>query len=288
MTKVQTNSQGKVYVANNKALLASSPVITSLSITPTTSAQTITAPSGTDGYSPITVSAVTSSIDSNISAENIKKDVQILGVTGSYEGSGGGGGSSGKYALLDRVKDDNNVEIGTVCGFFTDANDMEYAVVCLDARYRNWNTQWCSANVEITNLPLYNNVKTSNIWGTKETATFNTQKILDYCSSHSATSSACSHCRSQSFVIEGVTYNGQLPNVYEIVYINQYYNTIETMDTSASSQTSTNFSEARSFWGSNQSLSSSAWYIQTNGIMGRNTKTGEYVMTCPVLEIPNA
>ena len=56
--------------------------IESLSITPTTSEQTITA-SGVDGYSPITVSAVTSSIDANITAENIKSGVTILGVTGT-------------------------------------------------------------------------------------------------------------------------------------------------------------------------------------------------------------
>lgn len=32
---------------------------------------------------------ITSAIDSNIQAENIKKDVTILGVTGTYEGNGG-------------------------------------------------------------------------------------------------------------------------------------------------------------------------------------------------------
>lgn len=58
-------------------------VIDSLSITPTTSQQTITAPSGTDGYSPITVSAVTASIDNNIVASNIVSGVSILGVNGS-------------------------------------------------------------------------------------------------------------------------------------------------------------------------------------------------------------
>lgn len=63
------------------------PVITSLNVTPTTSAQTITAPSGTDGYSPVNVSAVTSSIDSNITAGNIKSGVSILGVTGTYSGT---------------------------------------------------------------------------------------------------------------------------------------------------------------------------------------------------------
>ena len=61
-----------------------SPTIDSLSITPSTSAQTITASGGVDGYSPINVSAVTSSIDSNIQAKYIRNGVDILGVTGTY------------------------------------------------------------------------------------------------------------------------------------------------------------------------------------------------------------
>lgn len=85
MVKVQTNSQGKVYLSNGNALLAgaSSAVISTLSVTPTTSAQTITAPSGVDGYSPVEVSAVTSSIDANIVAGNIVNGISILGVSGS-------------------------------------------------------------------------------------------------------------------------------------------------------------------------------------------------------------
>lgn len=71
------------------------PVINPLSITPTTSQQIITAPSGVDGYSPITVDAVDNTIDSNIVASNIKNGVNILGVTGTY----GGGGSSSKYGV---------------------------------------------------------------------------------------------------------------------------------------------------------------------------------------------
>lgn len=65
------------------------PAISPLNVTPTTSAQTITAPAGTDGYSPVNVSAVTSSIDANIQAGNIKDGVTILGVTGNYQGGGG-------------------------------------------------------------------------------------------------------------------------------------------------------------------------------------------------------
>lgn len=67
----------------------STPTISSLTVTPSTTTQTFNS-SSVDGYKPVTVNAVTSSIDSNITAGNIKKDVQILGVTGTYEGSGGG------------------------------------------------------------------------------------------------------------------------------------------------------------------------------------------------------
>ena len=64
------------------------PSIDSLTINPSTTSQTITAPTGTDGYSPITVNPVTSSIDSNIIAKNIREGVEILGVEGSYTGDG--------------------------------------------------------------------------------------------------------------------------------------------------------------------------------------------------------
>lgn len=57
--------------------------LSSLSITPSTSYQVIQAPSGS-AYNQITVAAVTSAIDSNIIPQNIKKDVEILGVTGTY------------------------------------------------------------------------------------------------------------------------------------------------------------------------------------------------------------
>lgn len=57
-------------------------------VTPTTSSQSITADAGYTGLGTVTVNAVTSAIDANITAGNIKKDVEILGVTGTYEGSG--------------------------------------------------------------------------------------------------------------------------------------------------------------------------------------------------------
>lgn len=55
--------------------------------TPKTSSQNITPDSSYNGLSKVTVNAVTSSIDSNIKAENIKKGVSILNVTGTLEES---------------------------------------------------------------------------------------------------------------------------------------------------------------------------------------------------------
>ena len=64
----------------------SEPVLDSLTIAPSTTAQTITPPSGVDGYDDITVNAVTAAIDADIVAGNIKSGVEILGVTGNYTG----------------------------------------------------------------------------------------------------------------------------------------------------------------------------------------------------------
>lgn len=55
-------------------------------VTPSTSQQTVNADNGYSGLGTVTVNAVTSSIDENITASNIKKNVSILGVTGSFEG----------------------------------------------------------------------------------------------------------------------------------------------------------------------------------------------------------
>ena len=63
-----------------------SATIEELNVTPSTSAQTITASGGTDGYSPVNVAAVDATIDANITAGNIKDGVTILGVTGDYQG----------------------------------------------------------------------------------------------------------------------------------------------------------------------------------------------------------
>ena len=61
------------------------PVLEDITVTPTTTEQVITPTTGKAGISKVTMEAVTNTIDSNIVAENIKKDVSILGVTGVYD-----------------------------------------------------------------------------------------------------------------------------------------------------------------------------------------------------------
>lgn len=247
------------------------------SVTPSTSSQTLSVNSGYSGNGTISVSAVTSSIDANIQAGNIKKDVQILGVTGTYEGS------SGKYQLLDRVKDNTNEEIGTVSGFFTDVNNVEYAVVCLDAQYRSASLKYSTTAETVTNMPLYNNLVTANAWESKATATENTYLITTLLNSP-----ACAHCLDQIFTINSVQYHGQLPNLKELSDIVSHYNAIEQLDTSASSYPNTNFSSPRSLLQSNQHTETNV-YCYTAGscaITGTvNKTTARFV--CPVLEIPN-
>jgi hypothetical protein len=62
------------------------PALQEKIVEPSIIAQEITADSGYDGISKITVNAVTSKIDSNIQADNIKEGVEILGVLGTHQG----------------------------------------------------------------------------------------------------------------------------------------------------------------------------------------------------------
>lgn len=193
--------------------------------------------------------------------------------------------SGGGEFQLTRFKDDTNTEIGTHFCNFTDGNGNTYKVILLDAQYRLASSKWCSYTSAVTNMPIYTDLKLSNVWEAGETATQNTQLILDFCTAGGYTSTACSHCRSKSFTIGGVTYYGQLPNILEVSYIARNYNSFDAMDTSASSQSSLNFSSARNIWSSSQFGGSEAWWLHNFGIVSSNTKTSNN-FACPVLEIP--
>lgn len=186
-----------------------------------------------------------------------------------------GGGSAGKYELLEQIKDDSDNVIGTVCGFFTDENDVEYAVVCLGQNISSSSLALCSSTGNITGLSSYSNSKSSNVWGAIGTATSNTQKIIDWCSANNYTSDACDYCRNQSFVIDGTTYYGQIPNFQELTYISKNYPSL-------------NISSAQTLWASTQYSANEMWIMGLAGGFTSGFKTATYVKVCPVLELPNA
>lgn len=195
-----------------------------------------------------------------------------------------------KYNLLDRVKDDSNNEIGTVSGFFTDANNVEYAVVCLDAQYRSDITVgWCTDNsTVVTGLPTYDE-NTWGPWEAKETATYNTQKIIDYIIAGGAASAdACFFCRAEFFTIDGTRYYGQLPNMIELNDIQRNHTAIDAADPTASTYISKTFSECLTWWSSSQYNYENAWCTEDYGEVLFSDKSidGSYYVV-PVLEIPN-
>ena len=81
--KVNIREIDKIIVdLKNKIIVY--PILDPLNISPSTNSQHFE-PEGDYAYGEVNVSAVTSNIDSNIKAENIKKDITILGVTGTVE-----------------------------------------------------------------------------------------------------------------------------------------------------------------------------------------------------------
>ena len=184
------------------------------------------------------------------------------------------------YAVGDRVTDDSDNPVGTVSSIFTDGNGDRYAVVCLDAVNRLASGQVLSDHGAISGIPRYQNTL---VWTAPETATTNTTAILSTASSGGYTSSACTHCRSKTFTIDGVSYAGQLPNIIELVEIFMHRTVINTNDPTASTYSSLIIPTSTTTWSSTQYDSSYAWYI--SGAAYYYNKYNNYFVV-PVLEIP--
>ena len=196
-----------------------------------------------------------------------------------------GGGSGGdKYKVGDRVKDDSNNDVGTVSSIFTDGNGDRYAVVCLDAVNRLASGQYLSSNENVTDLPEYQD---QLVWSAPETATTNTTAILADVTAYAAygyTSTACSHCRSKTFTIDGVTYAGQLPNIIELTQIFINRTIINDNDPTASTYSSLIIPSDEVTWSSTQNDYYNGCAIGYGGSSGYPKDSPCFV--CPVLEIP--
>lgn len=197
----------------------------------------------------------------------------------------GGPASHKKYNLLDRVREDVQGDtIGTVVGFHIDANDVEYAIVALDAAYRLASGQYISANSSVTNLPQYQN---AGVYGARETATFNCDKIMDWVNGATGRSStAVEHCRSKSFTIAGDTYVGQLPTLMELLKVLEFREAVNTADPTATDNPTLVVPNATSMWSSSQYSNNYGWSVTNLGFPNSNAKSNN-CFVLPVLEIPN-
>jgi hypothetical protein len=114
------------------------PKLQSKTVYPTTNLQQVTADSGYDGLSKVDVSAVTSAIDANIKAENIKSGTTILGVTGTLEE---GGGEIQGYNVKSIISEDGltqtlKITTGTGGGDLIDVDELPTENVEDDKIYR--------------------------------------------------------------------------------------------------------------------------------------------------------
>lgn len=147
-----------------------------VNVTPTTSSQTITPASDKDGISQVNVGAVTSAIDNNIVAENIKKDVEILGVVGNLESGGGADLSeyfsntikagvyrqgSGINAIIKKIPDDISIN-GTSCEYMFMYCDLLESIPLFDTSNVTTMSDMFRSCTSLISIPLINtaNVKT--------------------------------------------------------------------------------------------------------------------------------
>ena len=207
--------------------------------------------------------------------------IQVNSLGKAYISNGKALLAAEKLKVGNRINDDSNNPVGIVSSIFIDGSGNSYAVVCLDARYRLASGLYYQSQSSITGLPKYG--LQANAPYASETATFNTDKIL----AMAQTSTACNHCRSKSFVINGVTYYGQLPNLNEVGYIVAKRSMINNQDPSASDYSSLTIQNNTNMWSSTQRNTSRAYSLYSNIDYNNYSTKNTGLFVCPVLEIPN-
>lgn len=177
---------------------------------------------------------------------------------------------------------------GTVVGFFTDGNGTRYAVVVADAAYRTGGQQWSN---DIVDTPLPNYDSQSAALAAGESATFNMDTIRG--NYDLSTYPAFNSAYSKIITLDGVTYNGVLPNAAELqmIYDNREY--LDTLDTTLTEYPNNSLmtwniggNSGSYCWSSVENVSNRAWRLNSSGSWRGNFKDAYYYGVVPVFEIP--
>ena len=227
----------------------------------------------------------------------------------------------GMYDLVTKTFYTNSGTGSFIAGPLQTSNDNNYAVVCLNAKYRTSTNMTImsivgeSASVNndtrliIPGLLTYSAQGNEGYIGTswlekeklEESATVGTQKVLEYMNTDSTYySPAANNARSKSFIIDGVMYYGQIPNMSEVIQMLYMRSKIESTDPTHSLYPSLNLTGKRivSFtqygWNPAQNWNcysvSNAIGTLTHWFKSQTTYNSSNPMDyflAPVIEIPN-
>ena len=154
------------------------PILQNKTVNPSTGEQIITADSGYDGLGNVTINAVTSSIDSNIKADNIKQGITILGVEGTLE-QGAEVVRKYKprwilfrdapYGVTDLSEETRMVDTSLITSMYQTFSSSRY-LTAVDV------SEWDTSNVTNMSYMFYNCTQLSSAGSFKN---FNTSNVTD-------------------------------------------------------------------------------------------------------------
>lgn len=175
----------------------------------------------------------------------------------------------------------------TVAGFWTDGNGQRYAVCVADAAYRIGGQKWSNSS---SNTSLSDYDSASRALAAGESATFNMNTIR---SNYDLTTyPAFDSAYSKTITLDGITYNGLLPNAAELQMI---YNDRTALDTYDSTLTEyqNNSLTTWNIGGNSDSICwtsieyfSTAWHLDFSGSLVIDRKSDYNYGIIPIIEIP--
>lgn len=183
---------------------------------------------------------------------------------------------NGVYSLGDRIGN-----IATFVGYFDaqdpNENPQKYAVFVLDAQYRN-KKLFEGADASTVGLPAYT---TSNVLtDAHESATYNTTTVIN-----NVNLTCFNYTRNFSITLGSGTFQGQMPNFYELRMLINNKSELDSFDPTASSYSTKTLVSIFSNWVYSSNFSSSYNIGSFSGGINE-ISSGSNNFVIPVFEIP--